>query len=140
MAADLFYMFTQWIKFYTFDCHILNTTNVWKMYSNNEWLLFSASFRAKYWLIFFLEVLFQSQQSIGSFKKQLVILKILLFLRNRHVFMQQSLSFKCFQYFNFETNFLKDDKLFQKAGIPFLKYEGWKCNISMENCLARSLC
>ena len=28
-------------------------------------------------------------------------------------------NFKCFQYFNFETNFLKNENLFQKTGVPF---------------------
>ena len=29
-------------------------------------------------------------------------------------------SFKCFQYFNFETNFLENKNLFQKTGVRFL--------------------
>ena len=29
-ASDLFYMFTRSIKFYTFDYHILKSTDVWK--------------------------------------------------------------------------------------------------------------
>ena len=29
-------------------------------------------------------------------------------------------SFKRFQYFNFETNFLENENLFQKTGVPFL--------------------
>ena len=28
-------------------------------------------------------------------------------------------SFKRFQYFNFETNFLENENLFQKTGVPF---------------------
>ena len=42
-------------------------------------------------------------------------------LRDRHVFMRQSLQI---QYLNFETNFLKNENLFQKTGVPFfsLKY------------------
>ena len=27
---------------------------------------------------------------------------------------------ECFQYFNFEIDFLENEKLFQKTGIPFL--------------------
>ena len=30
-------------------------------------------------------------------------------------------SFKRFQYFNFETNFLENKKLFQKTGVPFIE-------------------
>ena len=29
-------------------------------------------------------------------------------------------SVKSFQYFNFETDFLKNENLFQKTGVPFL--------------------
>ena len=29
-------------------------------------------------------------------------------------------SFKRFQYFNFETNFVENENLFQKTGVPFL--------------------
>ena len=29
-------------------------------------------------------------------------------------------NFERFQYFNFETNFLENENLFQKTGIPFL--------------------
>ena len=29
-------------------------------------------------------------------------------------------SFKRFQYFNFEANFLENENLFQKTGVPFL--------------------
>ena len=28
--------------------------------------------------------------------------------------------FECFHHFNFETNFLKNENLFQKTGVPFL--------------------
>ena len=27
--------------------------------------------------------------------------------------------FECFQYFNFETNFLENENVFQKTGVPF---------------------
>ena len=29
-------------------------------------------------------------------------------------------NFECFHYFIFETNFLKNENLFQKTGVPFL--------------------
>ena len=28
-------------------------------------------------------------------------------------------NFECYQYFNFEINFLKNENLFQKSGVPF---------------------
>ena len=49
------------------------------------------------------------------------IFKIAVRLRDRHVFYKIiSESFKRFQYFNFETNFLENDNLFLKIGVPFL--------------------
>ena len=35
-------------------------------------------------------------------------------------------SFKRFQYFNFETNFLENENLFQKTGVPFFLVETTK--------------
>ena len=32
-----------------------------------------------------------------------------------------SVNFEHFQYFNFDTNFLDNEYLFQKTGVPFLK-------------------
>ena len=63
-ASDLFYMFTQSVKFYMFHCHVLKMYSL-KMYSclenmilqtdsKNEWLLLSASFTAKLELAFVL--------------------------------------------------------------------------------------
>ena len=58
-ASDPFYMFTQSIKFYTSSYHTLKSTDAWKMWfiqidSKNEWLLLSASFTAKFGLVFVL--------------------------------------------------------------------------------------
>ena len=54
-AVDLFYMTTQLIKFYTPDCDILRSTDVWTRRFNkqteNEWLLLSATFMAKFELV-----------------------------------------------------------------------------------------
>ena len=48
------------------------------------------------------------------------IFRISLRLGNRHVFMLAIIgNFQGFQYFNFETNFLKNEKLFQKTGALF---------------------
>ena len=46
------------------------------------------------------------------------IFKIVLPLRDRHVFISES--FKRFQYFNFETNFLENKNLFEKLNYRFL--------------------
>ena len=32
-------------------------------------------------------------------------------------------NFESFQYFNFETDFLENEKLFQKTGVPFLNWK-----------------
>ena len=51
-------MFKQSIKFYTFHYHVLKSADVWKTDSSNrpknEWLLLSASFTAKFGLVFVL--------------------------------------------------------------------------------------
>ena len=55
-ASDVFHMITQSIKLYTFHRHILKSTYVWKGWlikkKENEWLLFSATFRVKFGLVF----------------------------------------------------------------------------------------
>ena len=33
--------------------------------------------------------------------------------------------FERFQYFNFETNFLENENLFQKIGVPFFSWKHW---------------
>ena len=42
------------------------------------------------------------------------------FERSACFYLTGSESFKRFQYFNFETNFVKNENLFQKTGVPFL--------------------
>ena len=44
-------------------------------------------------------------------------------------------NFEHFQYFNFETNFLKNAKPIQKTGVQLFswKYEDWKRNISIQS-------
>ena len=32
-------------------------------------------------------------------------------------------NFKCFQCFNFETDFLENEDLFQKTGVPFFSWK-----------------
>ena len=45
-------------------------------------------------------------------------------------------NFERTQCFNVEANFLKNENLFQKTGVPFFswKYCDWKRNISIQNC------
>ena len=52
-ASDLFDMFTQSIKFYTFHYQYRCLKNViHQIDSKNGWLLLSASFTANFWLVF----------------------------------------------------------------------------------------
>ena len=52
------------------------------------------------------------------------IFKIALRLRDRHVFMWQSLKIeKRFQYFNFETDFLENENYFPKTGVQFFSWK-----------------
>ena len=41
------------------------------------------------------------------------------FERSTYFYVTISENFKRFQYFNFETNFLENENLFQKTGVPF---------------------
>ena len=41
------------------------------------------------------------------------------FERSACFYMTNSGSFEHFQYFNFETDFLENENLFQKTGVPF---------------------
>ena len=97
-ASNLFFMFTQSIKFYTlhYQCKCLKNV-IFQIDSENGWLLLSASFTAKFGLVFVLTLEnafsqrfhFQgNRKSIGSSKKSVLgIFKIALRLRDRHVFM-----------------------------------------------------
>ena len=57
-ASDLFHLFTQSFKFYTFHYHVLRLQLFEKCDSQtdskNEWLLLSASFTIKFGLVFVL--------------------------------------------------------------------------------------
>ena len=64
--------------------------------SKNEWLLLSESFTAKLELVFVL-----------TFKNAF----------SACFYVTISESFKRFQYFHFETNFLENENLFQKTGV-----------------------
>ena len=70
-------------------------------------------------------------------EQQLQLLHFLWALKDWHIFMWQLLEIlKRFQYFNFETNFLKNANPFQKTRAPIYnwKYQDWKRNISIQSC------
>ena len=97
--------------------------------SKNEWLLLSASFMAKFRLVFVLnwKMLFLRGFIIKSTERAQVLLKNgtkdfqnnPLLERLACFYVTISGHFKHFQYFNFETDFLENKNLFQKAGVPF---------------------
>ena len=120
-------MFTRSVKFYTFHYHILKSTDVWRWFmkyadSKNEWLVLSASFTIIFELVFVLTLenafperfhFKTSRKSTGSSKNG-----IALRLRDPHAFVTISWNFKRFQYFNFETNSLENEDLFQRTRVP----------------------
>ena len=72
-----------------------------------------------------------------------------MFTQYNMFFMWVTRNIERFQYFNFETNFLKNEKLFQNTGVPIFswKYKDQKSNISnisksnkQQNCPVRSHC
>ena len=53
---------------------------------------------------------------------------------------QISEGFKRSQYFNFEKNFLENENLVLKTGVPLFSWndEDWNHNIAIQNCSVRS--
>ena len=111
-ARLLLTFFTQSIMFCTFHCHTLKCRDGWKSWfikeTENEWLLLSASFTAKFELVFILT------QEKNSYSRGLILS---LRLRDRHVFMWQSL--ETLNVFNIST--LK--QIFWKTITFFKKLE-----------------
>ena len=93
-------MFTQSVKFYTFHCHILKSANFWKRWfikqTENERLLLSASFTADF------ELVFWGFQNNPPFE------------RSTCFYVTITGNSEGFQYFDFKTNFLKNENRFQK--------------------------
>ena len=97
--------------------------------SKNEWLLLLVAFTAKLELLFVLT--FKNAFFRVFILKPIEIAQVLLknctrdfqnsppFERSACFYVTISESFKRFQYFNFETNFLENENLFQKTGVPF---------------------
>ena len=50
-------------------------------------------------------------------------------------------NFECFQYFNFETDFLESENLFRKTGVSLFSWEhlDWKRIISIKNCQIKGM-
>ena len=96
--------------------------------SKNEWLLLPASFTAKIGLVFVLtlENAFSSRfhykanrKSIGSSKNSARDFQNSLpFEKSACFYVTVTGNFKRFQHFNFETDFLENENLFQKTGVP----------------------
>ena len=92
---------------------------------------FSASFTAKFELVFVLK--FRKRFILKPTERAYVLLKNYTrdfqnspsFERSGCFYVAISGKFECFQYFNFETNFLENENLFKKTGVPFfsLKYQ-----------------
>ena len=129
------HIFTQLKKFYTLHCRILKSRCLkrWSFkHAQNELLLLSSSFTVQFELVsvlahekafFSKRVHFQGNgKSTGSSKNgKRDFQNSPMFLRDRHTFMWQiTRNFKRFQYFNFETNFLKTKNFFRKLEYCFL--------------------
>ena len=128
-------MFTQSIKFYTFHYQVLKSNDVWNVIhqiGSKKWMVASFSkCYGKIWVVFYLNtgepffsvVSFYSQQKKRRlfWKMVLGIFKIVLCLRDWHIFMWQSAEiFERFQCFNSETDFLKNKNFFKKVEYHFL--------------------
>ena len=125
-ASDLFDMFTQSIKFYTFHYQYRCLKNViHQTDSKNGWLLLSASFTAKFSFClntgkrFFLDVSFSSQQKEHRFFLKRDFQNSSPIERSACFYATISENFEHFQYFDFETDFLQNKIFFQKTGVPF---------------------
>ena len=112
-ASDLFHMFTQSIKFYTFHYQYRCLKNViHQIDSKNGWLLLSASLRQN--LVFLRGFIFKPTE------KAQVLLKNGTndfqnsppFERSVCFYVTISGKFEHFQYFNLETDFLENENFF----------------------------
>ena len=81
---------------------------------------------------------------LNSVQEGRLLLTSFIYLHNQLInpYVTTTGNFECFYYFIFETNFLKNESLFQKFVVPFFssKYCNWKRNISIQNCRAKRQC
>ena len=80
--------------------------------SKNEWLLLSVTFTAKLDLVFVLTF----ENGTRDFQNSSP------FERSACFYVTICESFELFQYFNFETNFLENENLFPKTGVPLFSW------------------
>ena len=102
---------------------------IYQIECKNEWFLFSVSSTAKFGLVYVLtlENAFFRGFILKPMKRGHVFLKHGTrglqndppFARSASFYVTISGNFKRFQYFNFETDFLVNENLFQKTGVPF---------------------
>ena len=129
-TSDLFDMLTQSIKFYTFHYQNRCLKNViHQTDSKKGWLLLSASFTAKFRLVFVLtlENAFTKRFHFHANKKTQVLLKNSTrdfqnsppLERSACFYVTINENFEHFQCFNFETDFLENQNFSQKTGVPF---------------------
>ena len=121
------------IQFSTRMASWLLLTRFVKYIVKNEWLLLPASFTGKFGLVFVLTLenvfslrfhLKANRKNIGSSKNgSMDFLNDPPFERWACFYVTISENFKRFQYFNFETNFLENQNLFQKTGVPFFSWK-----------------
>ena len=114
-----------------FLCYVKNLKNMIHQFDNKKgWLLLSASCTTKFGLVFVLtlESVFSQRfhfklkrKSIGSSKNGTRDFQNSTpFERSECFYVKNRGNFTRFQYFNFETDFLKIENLFQKTGVLFL--------------------
>ena len=129
-ASNLLDMFTRSIKFHTFHYQYRCLNNmIHRIGSKNRWLLLSASFTAKFRLVFVLTL--ENAFSQGFIFKPTDRPQVLLnsgtrdfqnsppLERSACFYVTISENFEHFQYFNFETDFLENEIFFQKTGGPY---------------------
>ena len=124
-------MFTQSVKFYTFHYQYRCFKNViHQIDSKNGWFFFSASFTAKFGLVFVLTIwktLFLRGFIFKPTERALVLLKNGTrdflnsppFERSVCFYVMISEYFEHLQYFNFETDFLENENFLKKTGVVF---------------------
>ena len=101
---------------------------IYQIDSKNEWLLLSASFQAKFALTFVLTLDYAFYLRFHFKPNRKILLKKGArdfqnsppFERLACFYKTINGNFERFQYFNFETNFLEYENLFQKTGAPHL--------------------
>ena len=116
IASDVFRMVytVNWVFLILLSYRCLKNM-IHQVGSKNEWLLLSVTFTAKLDLVFVLTF----ENGTRDFQNSSP------FERSACFYVTISESFKRFQYFDFETNFLENENLFQKTGVPSFSWNHW---------------